>query len=68
MEGARGRKRVRRGDRLVVGGRPERAVVDGVFEEEPGSTKIVVDWGELGKSKVYEHDEGRTWRKYEDVH
>jgi hypothetical protein len=29
--------------------------------------KIFLDWGEHGTSHVYDHDEGKVWRRYLDV-
>lgn len=54
------------GDRLVVHGRPERAYVERI-EEDPttASTILYLDWREYGKSRVFLHDEGKVWRKYD---
>jgi hypothetical protein len=53
------------GDRLVVSGIPFPAYVEKVeYESETDRTVIYLDWKEHGKSKVYLHDENKTWYKY----
>lgn len=56
------------GDRLVVQGSPFAAYVESI-EEDPGtaSTVIHLDWKEYGKSRVYLHDENKTWHLYLNV-
>lgn len=56
---------VKIGDRLVVQGLSYPAYVERI-EEDPktASTIIYLDWKEFGKSKVYLHDEGKTWYQY----
>lgn len=34
-----------------------------IWEETPGTTRLDLDWGSNGKSKVYAHDEGRLWHR-----
>lgn len=58
------KRRVRPGDRVVVCGRPERVTVESVTVQPDGSVKMILDWGEFGKSRVYEHDEGQIWTAY----
>ena len=56
---------VQKGDRLVVYGRPEKAIVaDVVPVPHEGRTAFVLDWGEYGTSRVYDHDEGKVWHRY----
>lgn len=37
-----------------------------VYEFENARTRIDLDWGEHGKSRVFAHDEGKIWRRVED--
>lgn len=30
---------------------------------EKGSIRIDLDWGSLGKSRIYAHDEGKLWHR-----
>ncbi len=56
---------VKKGERLVVYGRPERATVaDCVYVPAEARWVIVLDWGEFGVSRVYDHDEGKVWYRY----
>jgi hypothetical protein len=56
---------VKKGDRLVVHGRPEQAiVVDIVPLPHEGRAAFILDWGPFGLSRVYDHDEGRVWNRY----
>jgi hypothetical protein len=51
---------VKAGDVLVVYG--HQAKVESVFyDPETARTQINLDWGAMGKSKVFAHDEGKTW-------
>lgn len=61
--------RVRPGDRVVVGSFSElKTLVERVVPDpRTGDVAIYLDWGEHGKSRVWEHDEGKTWRRYEWV-
>jgi len=70
---------VKVGDRVVVncGYNPPVKVDSIVHEDKDGvptvdpkkiaCTRLNLDWGELGKSRVYLHDEGKTWYKCNDV-
>lgn len=59
---------VKVGDRIVVQNMPYPAYVESVwFDPETHRTVINVDWKEHGKSKVYAHDENKTWHKYVDL-
>lgn len=67
------------GDRVVVnaGYNPPVTVESITYEDKDGNltedatkvacTRLGLDWGEHGKSRVYLHDEGKTWFKCEDV-
>jgi hypothetical protein len=56
---------VKKGDRLVVYGRPEVAiVVDIVPLPHEARTAYTLDWGEFGLSRVYDTDEGKVWNRY----
>jgi hypothetical protein len=59
---------VKVGDRLVVQDCPFPAYVERI-EEDPStaSTVLHLDWKEYGKSRVYLHDEGKTWRLHMNV-
>lgn len=58
---------VKVGDRLVVQGLPFPAYVEKIEQEpETASTIIFLDWKKFGKSKVYLHDENKTWFRYSD--
>lgn len=54
------------GERLIVQGiMYARAVVSEVkYLENEARWEIVLDWGEFGKSKVYDHDEGKVWYRF----
>lgn len=59
---------VKIGERLVVSGRPEKATVaDITWIVDEARWVIVMDWGEFGKSRVYDHDENKTWFRYARV-
>lgn len=56
------------GDRLVVNGRPERAIVSDIIPiPVEARTAFILDWGPHGASKVYDHDEGNVWYRYSQV-
>jgi len=58
---------LKKGDRLIVQGMPFPAYVESVwFDSETNRTVIELDWREHGKSKVYGHDEDKTWIKYSE--
>jgi hypothetical protein len=53
---------VKVGERLVVYGRPERAIVKGVvWHPLDHRWVIVLDWGMHGTSRVYGDDEDKVW-------
>lgn len=59
---------VKVGDRLIVQGSEFPAYVETVwYDEATAQTVIELDWREYGRSKVYLHDEGKTWHKFIDV-
>ncbi len=40
----------------------QKAIVeDVVWDREINAWKILLDWGEFGKSRVWAHDENRVW-------
>ena len=56
------------GDRLIVNNLPFPAFVEAIqFEPETYRTIVYLNWREHGKSKVYMHDENKTWKKYLEV-
>jgi hypothetical protein len=57
---------ISKGERIVVCGyaRIEAYVEDVVFQTDTRTWKIIVDWGPLGKSHVWNYDEGNTWYRY----
>lgn len=56
---------VKIGDRIVVQGLAFQAHVEKIwYDQETDRTVIELDWREHGKSKVYAHDENKTWFKY----
>lgn len=56
---------VKPGDTIVVYG--HQAKVESVFyDPDTARTQINLDWGADGKSKVYAHDEGKTWVKLQN--
>lgn len=53
------------GDRLVVQSMPYPAYVENIeHEESTASTILHLDWKEFGKSRVFLHDENKTWYKF----
>lgn len=54
------------GERIVVCGHAEiDSRVEGVvFQFETRTWKIIIDWGDFGKSHVFDYDEGNTWYRY----
>ena len=56
------------GDTVIVDATPNfPAKVSRVTNEsETARTRIDLDFGVLGKSRVYAHDEGRVWHRIED--
>lgn len=55
---------VKLGERLIIMGRPEKAIVDNAFwDDSQHRWKIVLDWGEHGMSRVWGDDEGKTWTR-----
>lgn len=57
------------GDRIVVHGIRHIMVKVSKIEwnEHEARYVIALDWGEHGTSKVYDHDEGKTWYRYNDA-
>ena len=50
------------GETIVVYG--HQAKVEAVwYDAETARTVINLDWGSQGKSRVYQHDEGKIWHK-----
>jgi hypothetical protein len=53
------------GDRLVVQQMPFEAFVERIeTDQTTGVVTLFLDWKEHGKSRVYLHDENKTWYKY----
>ena len=53
------------GDRLLVQNSPFPAYVESIeYDPITDRTTIYLDWKEYGKSRVYLHDENKTWVKY----
>jgi hypothetical protein len=57
---------VQGGDRIIIPTWEEMKVLVDYTEKDPftGVVKIYLDWGIHGKSRVYAHDEGKTWTRY----
>lgn len=59
---------VKVGDRLVVQGMPFPAYIERIEEDSStASTVLHLDWKEHGKSRVYLHDEGKVWYRYDSA-
>lgn len=59
---------VKMGDRVIVMDRPEKVVVDNVrWVSDEGRWIIALDWGQFGMSRVYSDDEGKVWKRYDEV-
>lgn len=59
---------VKVGERLVVYGRPEAAIVSECsWNQDEVRWDIRLNWGPHGKSWVYGHDEGKVWFRYGKV-
>lgn len=56
------------GDRVVVSGRMETPVYVKDIVDDPENTQIVLilNWGIWGTSRVYLHDQDKTWYKYNE--
>ena len=60
-------KPIKIGDRVVVANHFGIEVrVKAVKLENGGRAMLILDWGMHGTSRVYAHDEGSTWYRYED--
>lgn len=59
---------VKMGERLVVNGRPEKAIVEDIqwFSTE-FRWRIILDWGSFGKNKVWSSDEDKVWSRYAEL-
>jgi len=57
---------VQKGERVVVSGWNNQVtkVADCVYNPQEARWVIILDWGEHGISRVYDHDEGKTWYHY----
>jgi hypothetical protein len=56
------------GDKVVVQGILPPAKVDCIwFDKETARLTIELNWGDRGTSRVYGHDEGDIWYKYESL-
>lgn len=53
------------GERLIVHGMTQIATVeDVVWDRETAAWKILLDWGQFGKSRVWAHDEDSVWYRW----
>lgn len=54
------------GERIIVNGimHTKAHVKKRLYNEKTREVVLVLDWGHLGESKVYLHDEGETWYRY----
>lgn len=57
---------IQKGERVVVAGwtNLDVRVADVIFQQQELRWVLVLDWGEHGVSRVYDHDEGKTWYRY----
>lgn len=57
---------IQKGERVVVSGwnNLDVRVADVVYQPSEARWVIILDWGEHGISRVYDHDEGKTWYRY----
>ena len=56
---------IKKGDRIVVSNLPNKVIVeDVIYEKQTDRIIMILDWGQFGKSKVYYHDENKTWHRY----
>jgi len=57
------------GDRVVVYryGHDFPIKVKSIQQEPTGNTRIILDWGDFGESRVWLHDEGKTWHLHASV-
>lgn len=63
------KREIRVGDRVLVHQWFGMKIIVERIERDPktGNVAIYLDWGEFGKSRVWAHDEGAIWRRYENV-
>ena len=56
------------GDRVVVSGRMETPVYVKDIVDDPENAQIILilNWGIWGTSRVYLHDQDKTWYKYSE--
>jgi len=57
---------ISKGERIVVCGYAsiDSRVSDVIYDLHTKTWKIMVDWGVLGQSHVFDYDEGNTWYRY----
>ena len=59
---------VKIGDRVIVMGRPEKAIVENVYYFVTELRwRVTLDWGQHGMSHVWSSDEGKIWIKYPEI-
>lgn len=59
---------VKIGERVIVMGRPEKAIVENVhYSVTEMRWRITLDWGQHGMSRVWSTDEGKIWTKYSEA-
>jgi hypothetical protein len=55
---------VKVGDRVVVHGMSQKAIVEAVEIDSSDDFVLVLNWGEFGHSRVYGHDRGSVWQLF----
>lgn len=58
---------VKIGDKVVVYGYYPPATIEDIIIKPGLDITLMLDWGELGKSKVKYHDKNSIWFKYNDA-
>lgn len=48
---------------MNVGGQPYVPTITAITNEAGNRVRLDLDWGKLGKSRVYMHDEGKVWSR-----
>jgi hypothetical protein len=60
--------RVKVGDKVVVGSSMGYDItVKSIQTLEDKRVELILDWGQYGKSRVYMHDHGKTWKLKVDI-
>lgn len=59
---------VKMGERVIVMNRSEKAVVENIqWLPNEGRWRITLDWGSFGMSRIHSDDEGKVWKRYDEV-